>query len=582
MSAAPIAVIGAGAAGLLAALELATRGVAVDVYGPAGRGPVASAGRWLAAAPLDGAAVDRAEEDAHVADAVAASGGTADAAVLRALVRAAPALADALIRRGVPFHRREDGRVAREGGAGHHAARLIHADAATGFHVVHALDRALDHAIAGGAPAHRRAGWEVVAIATDEAGAAVGVVAQDLRTMEIRARPASAVIVASGGFAGAWAGSSARLDAVGTGIAAAVRAGAVLADPDRIDVHPIAVPRPDKPVPLPDVLRALGGRVWVPSDPADRRRPRDIPTGERVVVLDGGSAAVGRADAARALVGALAAGRGVPGASGAPPHAWLDVTHLGTRALAARLGRLAVEVERVTGLALGEAPVPVVPVVHATLGGLQVAIDLDPSGDPRADSPGHFATSVPGLFAVGGAVASPSGAARLTGHRLLAGLFGARLAAGAAAVWATSGGVRAADAAEALLARRAGDEVVAYDRLVARAEGAGETAEEVLRALGEALDTHAGLSPSAPRDLGDTLDALGSRAGRARCSDGAPRVNRGAPAIRRLDAALLLARAVAASAQARAAGAASVAVRLVNGQLVATGRDPAADAVEAR
>ena len=77
MSAAPIAVIGAGAAGLLAALELATRGVAVDVYGPAGRGPVASAGRWLAAAPLDGAAGDRAEEDAHVADAVAASGGTA-------------------------------------------------------------------------------------------------------------------------------------------------------------------------------------------------------------------------------------------------------------------------------------------------------------------------------------------------------------------------------------------------------------------------------------------------------------------------------------------------------------------------
>src|SRR5690606_5353957 len=55
VSGAPIAVIGAGAAGLLAALELATRGVAVDLYalGSARRGAVASAGRWLAAAPLD-------------------------------------------------------------------------------------------------------------------------------------------------------------------------------------------------------------------------------------------------------------------------------------------------------------------------------------------------------------------------------------------------------------------------------------------------------------------------------------------------------------------------------------------------
>lgn len=584
MSAAPVAVIGAGAAGLLAALELASRGVSVALYATGGARPVASAGRWLAAAPLDTPAGDRAEEDAHVADALAASRGTADAAMVRAMVRAAPAIAEAMIRRGVPFHRRDDGRVAREGGGGHDAARLLHADAATGFHVVHALDRALAHAVTGGAPVQRCAGWEIVAIATDDAGVAIGVVAQDLRTMELHARPASAVILASGGFAGAWARSSAGIDAVGIGIAAAVRAGAVLADPDRIDLHPLAIPRPDKPIPLPDVLRGLGGRVWVPADPDDRRRARDIPAGDRVVVLDGGPAASGRADAARALAGALAEGRGVAEASGAPSHAWLDVTHLGARALAARLGRLAVEIERVTGLGLAEAPVPVVPVVHATLGGLRIAIDLDPSGHPRADSARHFATSVPGLFAVGGAAASPSGAARIAGHRLLAGLFGARLAAGAATVWAESDGARAAEAAAATLARRAGDEAVAYDRLVARAEGDGETAEEVRDALGQALHAHAGLSPSDPRALADAIDAIGARAGRARCSDRAPRVNRGAPAIRRLDAALLLARAVAASAEAREAGMASVAVRLANGQVVTTGGEAAgaADAAEAR
>lgn len=585
MTAPAIAVVGAGAAGLLAALELAERGVAVDLYaqGAARRGPTASAGRWLAAAPLDTGADDRGEEEAHVADVVAASGGTADAPVVRAIVRAAPSIAEALVRRGVPFQRRDDGRVAREEGSGHRAARLLHADAATGFHVVHALDLALAHAIAGGAPAQRHEGWELVAIVTDDAGVAVGVVVQDLRTMEIRARAASAVILATGGFAAAWARSSARIDAVGSGIAAAVRAGATLADPDRVDRHPIAVPRATKPVPLPDALRSLGARVWVPSDPADRRRPRDVPASDRVVVLEGGPAAPSRLDAARALAGALRDARGTAGAAGPPPHAWLDATHLGAALLAARLGRALLELERVTGLALAEAPVPVVPTVHATLGGLEVAYDLDAHGDPRVGSLRHGATTVPGLFAVGGAAAAPSGAARIAGHRLLEGLFGARLAAGAAAVWAEATGTRAAEAAAGGLDARAADEAVAYDRLVARGDGDGETAEAVFQALGDALDDHAGVrGPTATGALDEALEDLARRAGAARCSDRAPHANRGAPAMRRLDGALLLARAVATAARARAAGTERIRLRAAGGGLELAPPVDAGDDGEAR
>jgi succinate dehydrogenase/fumarate reductase flavoprotein subunit len=339
----------------------------------------------------------------------------------------------------------------------------------------------------------------------------------------------------------------------------------MLADVDRLDLHPIALAPSagvpiDRPIALPDVIRVLGAQVWLPRDPDDPRRPCDVPPADRVVVLEGGSSALGRRDAARALARALAGGRRPRGAL----RAWLDARHLGRPALTHVPG--AASIERALGLDVSHAPVPVAPSVHATLGGLAVA------RAGAGDAARHGATTIPGLFAAGGAAVSPSGAARLGGHRLLTALFDGRGAAAAAAAWAEAEGTRAAEQASAVLAARAADEASSYDRVVERAGREGEVAEQVAREVGALLarGSEADGTSGDVDALDAELDDLADRAARARCSDRAAHVNRGAPAVRRLEGALLLARAVAATARARAAGdpARSLGVRVDDGAIV--------------
>ncbi len=562
----PIAVVGAGPAGLLAAVELAERGVPVDLFSLAAarRGPTASAGRSLAVA-LEGDAED------HLADAVAAGEGLGDARALRAMIEAGPAIADDLVRRGVPFARAGDGHLARSAAPGHRSERLLEADLVTSFHVVHVLDDAL-RAAAG--PAVRRLeGWEVLSLTRGVAGAVVGLVAQDLRTMEIHAFPASAVILASGGFAALWSRSSAALGALGGGTAAALRVGATLVDPDRIDVHPLALAGGDKPRPIPDVVRSLGVRVWVPADAADNRRPRDVPASDRVVILGGNGEPPRRADAARTLARALA-GPGGCGDGARRQVAYLELAHLGRR-VSDRLGRAANAIEDTAPASLLEAPLPVAPAVHATLGGLAIDLDLDAECRPRPESARSFATDVPGLFAIGGAAAAFDGASRLAGHRLLFALFGARTAAAAAVVHR---GAAAASGTDGRNLQRDAERERERDQARRSRDGDGILPHVLAAALGDALLAGAGplRDAASTATLARELDVLETRARSARPGDGAAALNRGMPALRRTADGLLLARAVAAAGRARLGAdraPASIAVR--------AGEDGAVRVVEA-
>jgi succinate dehydrogenase / fumarate reductase flavoprotein subunit len=545
-----VVVVGAGVTGLAAAGELARRGVPVDLVS------LVAPRRSVVASSSDAIAAARDDDDvaAHAADAAWAGASPDEAAATRALVAAAPRIVARLAALDVPFARDADGSVARRRGGGHRSDRLATCGPDTKREIVEALDHELavlerDHP----GRVRRLEEWEVVAIAVDD-GACVGVVAQDLRSMEIHGIPARAVLLASGGFAGAWGATSATSSA-GSATAAAARVGAELVDLDALDLAPLAIVGRAKRHAVSELLRAAGARIWVPADATETRRGRDVPSKERRDLLADLAADDGRIappDAvARAIARALVhEGAGVfEAARGAvTPRAYLDVLHLAPtlseegRAEVARLAR-------VTGVDLLAAQALVAPAVNDTLGGLLVRFERGEGGELDDGNPMNHASTVPGLYAAGSAACAYHGTTRLPGHRLLEGIFGGELAARAVVAhrasldeW-TPRATRAVEAAEnatqgayaALLARKGDD-----DQRVIRAE------------LGHVLDAAAGLDAvdevSSPVDR---LDALAARLDECGAGDGAHVANRGAPALRRLECAWLLARVAVVAAAAR-------------------------------
>src|SRR6202021_1563151 len=123
--------------------------------------------------------------------------------------------------------------------------------------------------------------WEFLGIARDEGGTCRGIVAMDLRTMEIEAFPAAAVCLATGGPGIVFGRSTNSVINTGTAAGSAYIDGAIYANGEFIQVHPTAIPGEDKLRLMSESVRGEGGRVWVPKKKADARDPKDIPEAER-------------------------------------------------------------------------------------------------------------------------------------------------------------------------------------------------------------------------------------------------------------------------------------------------------------
>lgn len=380
-----VVVVGAGLAGLATALHLQGADVLLLSDTSLGTG---GASRYAKGGIAAAVAVPDSPAD-HARDTLAVGAGANDAAVVALLTASAPAAVDWLDRLGTDFERGDDGwSLGRE--AGHRHDRILHAGGdATGVALVDALASAA-------AAADHVTVWERTradSLLVDD-GRVVGVLARDAdgRPLVVGA---GAVVLATGGAAGAWQHTTNPPTSRGAGLVLAADAGAALADLEYVQFHPTALATGTDPLPLlTEALRGAGalivdraGHRFLQSAHVDAElAPRDV--------------------VARAIFGQLAAGHEV----------LMDLRPV--RDLADRFPS-AVRACRAAGFDPLSQPVPMIPAAHYHMGGV------------ATDDRGR--TSLPGLFACGEVARTGAhGASRLASNSLLeAAVFAGRVATAA-------------------------------------------------------------------------------------------------------------------------------------------------------
>ncbi|NNJ09945.1 L-aspartate oxidase [Chloroflexales bacterium ZM16-3] len=385
-----VLVIGAGAAGLSAALVAAERAdVTVLVRGHLPESNSALAQGGIAAA-LDAHDSPR----SHIDDTLVAGAGLSDWGAVSALAYDAPDLMRELAALGVPFERSADDRFALGLEGGHSMRRIVHVGDATGWAVTEQL--------IAQAQAHPRIsireGWQAADL-LDAGGRVVGVMARDAAGTWSRIL-ADATILATGGAGALYGLTSNQPVALGEGIAMAYRAGAEVADMEFVQFHPTVYrTREGQGFLITEAargegghLRTLDGERFMPAyDPRAELAPRDV-------VTRGIYAAMRRTGS---------------------DHVLLDLTHLPPELLAHHFPTISARL-REDGIDIATTPIPVAPASHYLMGGVRT--DLD------------GATSLPGLYAAGEvSCTGVHGANRLASNSLLECLVFGRRAGEAAA-----------------------------------------------------------------------------------------------------------------------------------------------------
>lgn len=234
---AEVAVVGAGSAGLYAALTAAREGAKTVLVSQAALATTAS---YWAQGGIAAALGDDDSVELHQADTLTAGRHLGRVSAVRALVENSPAAVDDLLALGVDFDRDGDGHLALGLEGGHSRRRVVHAGgSATGRRITRQLSaRVAEHAnitVVEHASAKR--------LLVDD-GRCVGVEVQiDSARLAIAAR---AVVLATGGSAALWARSTNPPAAVGSGLSMAYAAGAELADLEFLQFHPTALLSPSR------------------------------------------------------------------------------------------------------------------------------------------------------------------------------------------------------------------------------------------------------------------------------------------------------------------------------------------------
>ena len=377
-------VMGAGVAGLRAAVELADHGDVLVVT----KESVSESNTHYAQGGI--AVAMNGDEDIalHLSDTMNAGDGLVDQAAAKVLVAEGPQRVEELIEWGTRFDR-AGGALERTREGAHSLPRILHANGdATGAEISRAL--------AAYARAHKRvqfAEWTTVTGLVVEEGRVIGA---DLVDRENNARRvgARATLIAAGGAGQVYSDTTNPPVATGDGIAMASLAGAELADLEFYQFHPTALSIEGAPrFLLSEALRGEG--AYLRNDRGDRFMERYHPLLELAP----------RDVVARAIVR--------EGMGGAP--AYVDMRHVNGVDLQRRFPGISAFLARY-GLDLHRDLVPVSPAAHYLMGGIRTDVD--------------GRTSRQGLYAAGEAACTGvHGANRLASNSLLEGLvFGARAA----------------------------------------------------------------------------------------------------------------------------------------------------------
>jgi L-aspartate oxidase len=375
-----VIVVGGGAAGLMAALELpADLRVLLLSKDHAPR----SSSRWAQGGI---AAVTRPEDsfESHRDDTLRAGAGLCDPPAVELLVREAPACVERLLAMGMDFDRHGDA-LSTTLEAAHSHRRVLHAQDRTGGALVDALERRTLQR-----PELLRLQGALALQLWMENGRCCGV--QMLHAGSLRWLRARAVVLATGGGGHLYANTTNPSQASGDGIAMAWQAGAVIRDLEFVQFHPTALMLPGAPhFLISEAVRGEGARLL---DAHGASPVSQLPQGDLAP----------RDAVSRALVQCMRQQQN--------EHVWLDLRPVGRQRLEQQfptiLGRC-----RELGLEPTTTPIPVAPAAHYWMGGI------------RTDH--NAATTLPGLYAIGEAASSGvHGANRLASNSLMECLVFAR------------------------------------------------------------------------------------------------------------------------------------------------------------
>jgi succinate dehydrogenase / fumarate reductase flavoprotein subunit len=502
-----VLVIGAGGAGLRAAIAAAAEGVRVGLVCKSLLGKAHTVMAEGGAAAAMGNVDDRDSWKVHFADTMRGGQYLNNWRMAELHAQEAPDRVRELEAWGALFDRTPDGRILQRNFGGHRYPRLAHVGDRTGLEMIRTLQ---DHGIHRGIDVHMEV--TVLTLLMD-GGRVAGAFAYDRERGRFRAFRAGAVVIATGGIGRAYSITSNSWEYTGDGQALAYQAGADLVDMEFVQFHPTGMVWPPsvRGILVTEGVRGEGG-VLLNSE-GRRFMFDDIPENYRGQTADspeegwrytqGDKEArrppelLTRDHVARCIVREVREGRGSPHGG-----VYLDISWIAEKIKGApehirrKLPSMYHQFKQLADIDITREPMEVGPTTHYAMGGIRV------DGDTQQ-------TTVPGLFAAGECAAGLHGANRLGGNSLSDLLVFGKRAGEHAARFARENGAGSVDERQATSA--AAEALAPFER-----GAAGEGPYQVQHDLQEMMQDLVGIvrREEEMRRALDGLAKLGERAAR--------------------------------------------------------------------
>jgi len=540
-----VVVVGGGLAGLAATMRLAEAGTHVDLISMV---PVKRSHSVCAQGGINSVNDQTRQEGdnewTHFDDTVYGGDFLQHQPPVKEMCDWGPRIIDLMDRLGVPFNRTQEGRRDQRRFGGTLYKRTAFAGATTGQQLLYALDEQVRRWEADGL-VHKYEYWDFLGPIIDDHGACRGVVAQDMFSMEIRAFPAQAVVLGTGGLGLIYGKSTMSMICTGGAAGRAFRAGVKFANAEFVQVHPTAVPGTDKHRLMSESARGEGGRVWVPRKPGDTRDPRQVPANERYYFLEERYPKYGNLvprDIATREIFSVCVDQGLSVEKG-ELCVYLDVTELPASTHHKLEGILEIY-EKFKGVDPRNVPMKIFPAVHYFMGGLWCDYEKDEeTGGLVMGSPKNQQTNVPGLYVIGEADYQYHGANRLGANSLLSCIFAGLIVAPSMRNYIAS--KKIGEAPSSLLAGAAGAHKREYDETINR--HGTENPYHVHKELGETM-TRATTVVRQNAEIEKAvvkLDELEDRAARVALSDRSNWTNQNLSFTRSLRDMIVIAKVIA-------------------------------------
>ena len=412
-----VLVIGAGGAGLRAAVEASAAGVSVGLVCKSllGKAHTVMAEGGMAAAL--GNVDDRDNWETHFADTMRGGQYLNNWRMAELHAREAPDRVRELEAWGAVFDRTRDGRILQRNFGGHKYPRLAHVGDRTGLEMIRTLQ---DHGVHQGIDVHMEC--TIVELLKD-GERVVGAFGYDRERGRFRVFKAGAVVLASGGIGRAFKVTSNSWEYTGDGQSLAYRAGAELIDMEFVQFHPTGMVWPPSVRGIlvtegvrgeGGVLRNSEGRRFMFDDIPELYRHQTADNEEEGWIYTQGDKEARRPPelltrdhVARCIVREIKEGRGSPHGGVFLDIAWIkSKLPNGAEHIRKKLPSMYHQFKQLAGIDITETPMEVGPTTHYVMGGV------------RVDADSQMSPTVPGLFAAGEVAGGLNGANRLGGNSL--------------------------------------------------------------------------------------------------------------------------------------------------------------------